>query len=193
MPRTAGEIATFWEEVGPEGWYGGGAKLDESIRSRFLEVWVSAARGDYRDWLCSPRGALGYLILTDQFPRNMFRDDPRAFASDALARSAAIIAVQRQWDLMIDEPIRQFFYLPFMHSETGADQDRCVRLILARMPDTGTDNLLHARAHRQVIRRFGRFPHRNAALGRVSTSEEKAFLDGAGYGGVVRDLADPVA
>jgi uncharacterized protein (DUF924 family) len=193
MPRTAGEIVTFWTEVGPEGWYGGGDKLDRAIHDRFLEAWVSATRGDYRDWLSAPRGALGYLILTDQFPRNMFRDDPRAFATDRLARTAAIIAVQREWDLMVPEPIRQFFYLPFMHAETTADQDRCVRLILARMPETGRENLLHARAHRQVIRRFGRFPYRNAALGRVSTPEEQAFLDGEGYGGIVRELSAPVA
>jgi uncharacterized protein (DUF924 family) len=189
MPRTAGEIVTFWEEVGPEGWYGGGEKLDRTIRDLFLEVWVSASRGDYRDWLSAPRGALGYLILTDQFPRNIFREDPRAFATDRMARSAAIIAVQREWDLMIPEPIRQFFYMPFMHAETTADQDRCVRLILARMPETGESNLLHARAHRQIIRRYGRFPYRNAALGRVSTPDEAAFMAGEGYAGVVRALS----
>lgn len=192
MPRTAGEIVTFWQEVGPEGWYAGGEKLDRVIRDRFLECWVSAARGDYRDWLSAPRGALGYLILTDQFPRNMFREDPRAFATDQMARTAAIIAVQREWDMMIPEPIRQFFYLPFMHSETGADQDRCVRLILARMPETGADNLVHARAHRQIIRRFGRFPFRNAALGRTSTTDEQGFLDGNGYRGVLQELSAPV-
>jgi uncharacterized protein (DUF924 family) len=191
MPRTAGEIVTFWEEVGPEGWYGGGDKLDRAVRDRFLEVWVSAARGDYRDWLSAPRGALGYLILTDQFPRNMFRDDPRAFATDHLARTAAIIAVQREWDLMISEPIRQFFYLPFMHAETSADQDRCVRLILARMPETGAENLLHARTHREIIRRYGRFPYRNAALGRVSTANEQGFLQGSGYQGVLREISAP--
>jgi uncharacterized protein (DUF924 family) len=193
MPRTAGEIVTFWEEVGPRGWYAVDPALDRAIRDRFLEVWVNATRGDYRDWLSAPRGALGYLILTDQFPRNMFRDEGRAFATDRRARDAAIIAVQRNWDLHLPEPIRQFFYLPFMHAETTADQDRSVRLIIARMPETGRDNLLHARAHREVIRRFGRFPYRNAALGRATTPAEQAFLDGGGYGAIVRELSAPVA
>jgi uncharacterized protein (DUF924 family) len=193
MPRTAGEIVTFWEEVGPQGWYAADEALDRAIHARFLEAWVNCTRGDYRDWLGSPRGALGYLILTDQFPRNMFRDQGRAFASDRLARSAAIIAVQRQWDLRLPEPIRQFFYLPFMHAETVADQDRCVRLMIARMPETGRDNLLHARAHREVIRRFGRFPYRNAALGRASTADEIAFIQAGGYGAVVRELTAPAA
>lgn len=189
MVRSAGEIVTFWEEIGPQGWYGGGAALDRTIRDRYLETWVNAARGDHRDWLSAPRGALGYLILTDQFPRNMFREDPRAFATDTLARTAAIIAVQREWDLKIPEPIRQFFYLPFMHAETSADQDRSVRLFLARMPETGADNLLHARAHREVIRRFGRFPYRNGALGRTTTPAEAEFLGAGGYGAMVRELA----
>jgi len=188
MPRTAGEIVTFWQEIGPEGWYATDPALDRAIRDRFLEVWVNAARGDYRDWLSAPKGALGYLILTDQFPRNMFRGQARAFATDERARTAAIIAVQRAWDLRIPEPIRQFFYLPFMHAETLADQDRCVRLMIARMPETGADNLLHARAHRAVIRRFGRFPYRNDALGRATTGAEQAFLEAGGYGAAVREL-----
>jgi len=193
MPRTAGEIVTFWDEVGPQGWYAVDPALDRTIRDRFLDVWVNAVRGDYRDWLSAPRGALGYLILTDQFPRNMFRGDRRAFATDARARNAAIIAVQRKWDLQTPEPIRQFFYLPFMHAETTADQDRGVRLIIARLPETGQSNLLHARAHREVIRRFGRFPYRNQALGRVTTPAEQAFLDAGGYGAVVDALAGVAA
>jgi uncharacterized protein (DUF924 family) len=193
MPLSAGDIVTFWSEVGPEKWYASDPALDATIRTRYLATWVNAARGDYRDWLGSPRGALGYLILTDQFPRNMFRDDPRAFATDRVARTAAILATQREWDLALPEPIRQFFYLPFMHAETVPDQDRGVCLILARMPLTGQDNLLHARAHREVIRRFGRFPHRNAVLGRNSTPDEAAFLAAGGYGAVVRRLAGVAA
>ncbi len=193
MPRTAGEIVTFWEEIGPAGWYSSDPALDGSIRTRFREVWDQAARGAYRDWLSSPRGALGYLILTDQFPRNMFRNSAQAFETDTLARDAAIIAVQRQWDLRVPEPIRQFFYLPFMHAETTADQDRSVRLIIARMPETGHQSLIHARAHREVIRRFGRFPYRNAALGRTTTQSEQAFLDAGSYGSVVQELSADVA
>lgn len=193
MPLSAGDIVTFWSEIGPDNWYATDPKLDATIRTRYLETWVNAARGDYRTWLSSPRGALGYLILTDQFPRNMFRDDPRAFATDRLARSAAIYACQRDWDLRMPEPIRQFFYLPFMHAETVPDQDRGVGLILARMPETGASNLLHARAHREVIRRFGRFPYRNAVLGRTSTPDELAFLAEGGYGEVVRRLQGAAA
>lgn len=192
MPLSAGDIVSFWSEVGPDRWYATDPTLDATIRARYHDAWAEAARGGLRDWLGSGRGALGYLILTDQFPRNMFRDDPRAFATDRLARSAAILATQREWDLGQPEPIRQFFYLPFMHAETVPDQDRCVCLILARMPQTGRDNLLHARAHREVIRRFGRFPHRNAILGRASTPDEQAFLEGGGYGATVRRLG-PVA
>ena len=188
MPQTAGDIVTFWSEIGPEGWYAADPALDATIRTRYLKTWVNAARGDYRAWLSSPRGALGYLILTDQFPRNMFRGESRAFATDRLARTAAVLATQREWDLHLPEPIRQFFYLPFMHAETVPDQDRGVCLILARMPRTGQDNLLHARAHREVIRRFGRFPHRNEVLGRATTPDEAAFLEAGGYGSVVSAL-----
>ena len=130
---------------------------------------------------------LAYLLLTDQFPRNMFRDEGRAFASDPLARHVATFAWHKKIDLGIDPPLRQFFYLPLMHSESIVDQDRCVALFKARMPDAA-NNLLHARAHREVIRRFGRFPYRNAALGRQTTPEEQAFLDGGSYGAIVREL-----
>ncbi len=189
MPQRAEEIVRFWEEVGPEGWYGGGARLDAEIRERFLADWERAAEGGLSSWRSNPTGALAYLIVTDQFPRNIFRDDPRAFATDRMARDAAMIAVQRDFDLKTPEPIRQFFYLPFMHAEDAFDQDRCVRLIIARMPETGGENLRHARAHRDVIRQFGRFPYRNRALGRRSTPEEERFMDQGGYGAVVKALA----
>ena len=183
------DVIDFWlDEVGPAGWYGGGAALDDTIRTRFLPLWEASQKGKLDPWLASPEGVQAYLIVTDQFPRNMFREDPRAFATDVLARKAAELAVHRRWDLRLPEPGRQFFYLPMMHSENVTHQDRCVRLILTRLPDTGAPNLLHARAHREVIRRFGRFPYRNAALGRPSTPAEAAYLAAGGYGTTVDAL-----
>lgn len=182
-------VLQYWlEEVGPPGWYAGGAELDADIRERFAPLWDAARRGEIDSWPTDARGPLAYIIVTDQFPRNIFRDDPRAFATDRPARQVAEKAIHSRWDMRINEPERQFFYMPLMHSECRTDQDRCVRLILSRMPKTGANNLLHARAHREVIRRFGRFPYRNGVLGRESTSAERAFLGNGGYGEVVRGL-----
>jgi uncharacterized protein (DUF924 family) len=120
----------------------------------------------------------------------MFRGDARAFATDRAGLTAAKVAINRGWDMRIDEPARQFFYLPLMHSENLCDQERCVRLICERMPEHGPDNLLHARAHREVIRRFGRFPYRNTALGRAFTAPERAFEADGGYGALVREVKE---
>jgi uncharacterized protein (DUF924 family) len=141
-------------------------------------------------WLTYPAGTLAYVILTDQFPRNMFRGEARAFATDRAGLRAAKVAIGRGWDMRIDEPARQFFYLPLMHSENLCDQERCVRLICERMPEHGPYNLLHARAHREVIRRFGRFPYRNAVLDRVSTTPERSFEAEGGYGALVREVRE---
>ncbi len=188
------EILAFWlDEVGPEGWYRGDPALDQTIRDRFEQAWCSAQDGACGLWLTHASGALAYLILADQFSRNMFRGTGQAFASDRAARAVAKAAIDKGWDLKIDEPARQFFYLPLMHSENLCDQERCVRLIKERMPETGAGNLLHARAHREVIRRFGRFPFRNAALRRESTPEETRFLENGGYGQVLRELREGVA
>lgn len=183
------EIIDFWEEVGPKGWYVSTPELDATITRRFLPDWEAAAAGGLCEWLGAPQGALAYLLVTDQFGRNMFRGDARAFATDARARKAATTAIHHRMDLKLPEPIRQFFYLPFMHGETTFDQDRCIRLMIARMPETGADNLRHARAHREIIRRFGRFPYRNAALGRQNTHAEEAFLAEGGYMAVLNALA----
>jgi uncharacterized protein (DUF924 family) len=182
------EVLAYWlDEVGPKGWYEADAVRDQEIRDRFLTAWEEAQAGAFGLWLTYPSGTLAYVILNDQFPRNMFRDDGRAFASDLIAVAAAKMAIARGWDMKIDPPARQFFYLPLMHAENLSDQERSVRLFLTRMPESQS-NLLHARAHREVIRRFGRFPHRNAALGRPSRSGETAFLDAGGYGATVREL-----
>ena len=187
-PRPA-TILDYWlDEVGPGGWYDADADRDEAVRARFEGVWDHAMEGALALWLTYPSGALAYLVLTDQLPRNMWRGRARAFASDRAAIAASKAALARDWDLRIAEPARQFFYMPLMHSECLPDQERCVRLMLTRMPETGADNLLHAKAHREVIRRFGRFPHRNEALGRPDTEAEAAFLAEGGYGSVVRAL-----
>ncbi|SCZ71732.1 Uncharacterized conserved protein, DUF924 family [Epibacterium ulvae] len=183
------QILEFWlDQVGPKGWYLQDETLDQQIREQFLGAWEDACEGRYSMWLTYPSGALAYLILTDQFPRNMFREDPRAFAADAIACAVAKSAIKQEYDLKIDEPARQFFYLPLMHSENLEDQERCVRLLLERMPKFGPANLLHARAHREVIRAFGRFPYRNAALGRHSTAAEMDYVASGGYGSTVRVL-----
>lgn len=183
------DVLRFWlDEVGQKGWYEQDEALDAQIRARFLDGWESVRTGTYAMWLTYPTGTLAYIILTDQFPRNMFRGDARAFETDRAALTAAKVAINRGWDLRIDEPARQFFYLPLMHSENLCDQERCIRLICERMPEHGPANLLHARAHREVIRRFGRFPYRNAALGRSSTAPERAFEAEGGYGALVRQV-----
>ncbi|MEP2641675.1 DUF924 family protein [Roseobacter sp.] len=183
------DILNFWlDEIGPDGWYKQSDALDAAIRTRFKGAWDGANEGRFSLWLTYPSGALAYIILMDQLPRNMFRDTDQAFASDRAALAAAKSAIDKNWDQKIDEPARQFFYLPLMHSENLPDQDRCVRLMCERMPDCGADNLLHARAHRAVIRKFGRFPFRNAALGRGVTPPEVEFMAQGGYGAILRDL-----
>ena len=183
------DILAFWlDEVGPKGWYGGGEELDQTIRDRFEETYDKACLGALSLWLTYPSGTLAYIILMDQFPRNMFRGTPKSFATDRVACAAAKAAIAKGWDLKIDEPARQFFYMPLVHSECLTDQDRAVRLIKTRMPETGEGNLLHAKAHREVIRRFGRFPNRNAAIGRETPASEAEFLEDGGYGAMVEEL-----
>ncbi|WP_299282215.1 DUF924 family protein [uncultured Tateyamaria sp.] len=181
------DILKFWlDECDPEQWYQDDAAFDAELRDRFQPTWQAASEGKFALWLTYPNGALAYIILADQFSRNMFRDDPRAFSMDKAALAAAKSAIAKGWDLRIDPPARQFFYMPLEHSENLCDQDRAVRLACERMEDETF--LLHARAHREVIRQFGRFPHRNAALGRKTTGAEQAHLDAGGYGAVLRSL-----
>jgi uncharacterized protein (DUF924 family) len=191
---SADDVLSFWlDEVGPEDWYKGGEALDDQIRGRFQDTWAHLADGGLSLWLTYPSGTLAYILVADQFSRNMFRGTAEAFASDAAAGSAAKQAIARGWDMRIDEPARQFFYMPLMHAECLSDQDRCVRLLKTRMPETGHMNLLHARAHRDVIRKFGRFPYRNEALGRKNKAEETAYLADGGYGSTVRAMEAEMA
>ncbi|GAB5436671.1 DUF924 family protein [Falsiruegeria mediterranea] len=183
------DILSFWlDEVGPAGWYLQDDALDAQITEKFKSTWEAACEGRFSMWLTYPSGALAYIILTDQFPRNMFRGDARAFKTDKAALAAAKCAVDKKWDIRIDEPARQFFYLPMMHSENLCDQERCVRLLCERMPESGASNMLHARAHREVIRQFGRFPYRNDALHRTPTAQEAVYVSDGGYGQTVRQM-----
>ena len=182
------EVLEFWiGEIGPKGWYAGGADIDTACRERFADLWQAVHDGGLDHWVDGTVGTLAFLILTDQIPRNIHRNSALAFATDAMARVAARQAVAMGWDLNAPEPERQFFYMPFEHSEDPADQALAVEYLTERMPNS-PDLGLHARAHAEVIRRYGRFPTRNLALGRVSSPEEQAYLDQGGYMAVVNAL-----
>ncbi|MDJ0860303.1 MAG: DUF924 family protein [Dinoroseobacter sp.] len=188
------DVLDFWlSEIDQSNWYVQDDAVDEAIRTRFGSLWEIAASGRLRSWCWCPDGTLAYLILTDQFPRNMFRGSPKAFATDVLALEAAKTGIGRGFDLRIPEPQRQFYYLPLEHSEIPTNQNRCVRLILERMPESDGTTLLHARVHREIIRRFGRFPFRNEVLGRQTTPDEEQFLAQGGYGEILRRYQEPSA
>src|SRR5215475_15057517 len=177
MVASAPDIVSFWQKAGPDRWFKKDSAFDDEIRERFLAAHEAATAGHLSGWEQTAQGALALLILLDQFPRNMFRGEARAFATDALARAVAAGALVRGFDGQVPKELFNFFYLPFEHSEDIADQERCIALNKA----TGdAENLKWAELHADIIRRFGRFPHRNAALGRVTTPEEQAFLDGGG-------------
>jgi uncharacterized protein (DUF924 family) len=174
------EVVSFWAEAGPDKWFERDEGFDQVIRLRFLPTYEAAANGELAGWEESAEGALALVLLLDQFPRNMFRGNARAFATDALARVVADRALSRGFDQAADPAMRPFFYLPFMHSEALIDQDRCVRLYEA-LGDA--EQLRYAIEHRDVVQKFGRFPHRNRALGRDTTPAEQAFLEANGGGG----------
>ncbi len=183
------EVLDFWlGEVGPEGWYAGGEALDSDCRNRFADLWQAAREGGLEHWVDGTVGTLAYLILCDQFPRNIHRGRAESFATDPQARAAARRALEAGWDMGAPEPERQFFYMPFEHSEDPADQALAVRLMEERL-SSDPEMALHARAHQAVIARFGRFPGRNAALGRADTAAEADWLAAGGYGAEVRALA----
>ena len=175
-----GDVLAFWREAGPDRWYTRDAEFDARIRQRFLDLWREAVAGRLSSWEESDDGTLALVIVLDQFPRNIFRGDARAFSSDALAREVATRALTRGVDKRIAPPMLQFLYLPFMHSEELADQIRCVILFQA---GDDAENVRYAEVHADIIRRFGRFPHRNGALGRMTTPDEQAFLDAGGFSG----------
>ena len=178
------DVVAFWREAGHGAWFGKDPAFDARIRERFEALHFAASRGEFAAWDATAEGALALLILLDQFPRNMFRGSGHAFATDPLALSIARRATDLGFDLQVDPVLRPFFYLPFEHSERIEDQDRCVELCRAHRDATGDEGTLKwAELHRDIIVRFGRFPHRNRPLGRVTTAEEQAFLDSGGFAG----------
>ncbi len=178
--KTAADVVDFWRHAGPDKWFNKDDDFDRTIAANFLATHEAAAAGQLADWEKTAEGTLALLIALDQFPRNMFRNTPRAFATDALAREIAQRALDRGFDKEVEQSLRSFFYLPFMHSEEMPDQDLCLSLYEA----LGDENSMeYAVIHADIIRKFGRFPHRNPILGRASTPEEKAFLEDGGFGG----------
>ena len=177
----AGQIIEFWREAGPLRWFAMDDTFDAEIRSRFEALHHSAARGELADWASQWHGSLALLLL-DQFPRNLYRGSAHAFATDLLALSIARAAIAAGHDRQAPAGLRLFFYLPFEHSERIEDQDLCLDLC-EELDKQGTDWANWARMHRDIIVRFGRFPHRNAALGRQTTPAEQDFLDSGGFSG----------
>jgi len=174
------QVLAFWCEAGRKRWFSADAAFDATIRERFLPLYEAAAQGLLAAWEDTADGALALLIVLDQFPRNMFRGSARAFASDAQARAVAARALARGFDLRFPNPERRFFYLPYMHSEDMVDQQRCLSLCAAAGDHEGVE---YAVLHADIIRRFGRFPHRNAALDRLTSVDEAAFLADGGFAG----------
>jgi uncharacterized protein (DUF924 family) len=173
------DIVAFWQAAGYDKWYSKDDAFDADIRHRFGATHARAVAGELHEWALTAEGALALLILLDQFGRNLYRGDARAFAGDSVARAVADTAIAEGFDHQVDPALRQFFYLPFEHSERMEDQERSVAFFTA----LGGETLPYAVEHRDIIARFGRFPHRNAVLGRKSAPEEQAFLDAGGFAG----------
>jgi uncharacterized protein (DUF924 family) len=178
----ANEILEFWFGDGSDPaherlWFAQDAAFDQACKAGFLADHERAAAGELESWKEAPSSALALILLLDQFPRNIFRNTPRAFATDPKARAIAKDAVVRGFDLALPPVRRPFIYMPFQHSENLDDQDESVRLFnrLAGEHPAMAGYVEYAEHHREAIRRFGRFPHRNAILGRASTPEETAF------------------
>lgn len=179
LMNDAHRVLGFWTEAGPDRWFAKNDAFDTSCRS-FEALHHRAARGELSDWESTAEGALALLLLLDQIPRNIFRGSAHAFATDGLALAIARRAVAAGHDLAVEMPLRTFFYLPFEHAE-DLDAQRSAVALFEAAGDEGYTR--YARIHLDVIERFGRFPHRNAALGRATTAEEAAFLAAGGFTG----------
>jgi uncharacterized protein (DUF924 family) len=175
----AAAVVSFWRDAGPQQWFAKDPAFDRRFRERFLALHEAAMRGELMPWMQTAEGALALLLLLDQFPRNAFRDTPRMYASDGFARVLADAAIRAGLDRHIEPDLRLFMYLPFGHSEQLADQQRSLELARG----LGEPHLGHAQGHHDIVKRFGRFPHRNPILGRTMRPEEQKFLDEGGYSG----------
>ena len=173
-------VIRFWfEDSGPDEWFAKRPQFDAQIRERFAQTHERALAGDYDDWERDPHACLALVVVLDQFPRNMFRDDPRAYRADARALATARRAVAAGYHRVLTQEQCMFLFLPFEHSEALDDQRRCVELMREFCSE---ESVGYARRHLEIVARFGRFPHRNALLGRESTPEERAFLLEPGSG-----------
>jgi uncharacterized protein (DUF924 family) len=185
--NTARDVLQFWFGDVPGGrrkeWFVKDPAFDAEIRTRFLDLHEAAARGELADWKDAAEAALALIVLTDQFPRNMFRGEARAFATDSLALASAQHVIASGWDATMRPVERMFVYLPYEHSEVLTDQERSLQLFepLGVFEET-KDTPDYARRHWEIVKRFGRFPHRNVALGRPGTAEEIEFLKQPGSG-----------
>jgi len=180
MDSIASGLVSFWQQAGRARWFAADDAFDAQCAARFLHAHLAASRREFEHWLGSAEEALALVLLLDQIPRNVYRGSAHAYATDALARHHADRAIASGFDRMTPPELRQFFYLPFEHSESPADQQRALQLFTA----LGDPDALHwARLHHDIIGRVGRFPPRNAVLARVTTPEERAFLDGGGFAG----------
>jgi uncharacterized protein (DUF924 family) len=179
QPAEASKVIEFWRAAGAEKWFAKDPEFDRDFRERFLSLHEAAIRGEFADWLRTPSEALALVLLLDQFPRNAFRNTPRMYASDGLARKIANEAIAKGFDREVPAELRLFMYLPLGHSEDLDDQERAVALVRG----LGEPNLSHAMGHRDIIKRFGRFPHRNPILGRKMKPDEQNFLDEGGFAG----------
>lgn len=175
------DVLEFWASVGKAGWWSKSDDVDRQIVEQFSNAHARAVAGEIDDWMSTADGALALIIILDQFSRNMFRGDAKTFAQDAKALEIAKEAVRNGQDKLCREDLRLFFYLPFEHSESILDQNKSVLLMhsIGNVPD----NMKAVLEHREIIQRFGRFPHRNAVLGRHTTPAEQAYLDGGGFKG----------
>lgn len=175
-----GDIITFWLGAGEDRWFKADAEFDAQVRERFHTLWQATREGHHADWETTAEGMLALILVLDQFPRNMFRGSAEAFSTDPQALALAKRAIEQGTDRQIGTHLRAFIYMPLMHSEDPKDQLRCVELFRAF---GNPNNLAFAEIHADIIRKFGRFPHRNTVLGRQTTAEEAAFLAEGGFKG----------